>query len=264
MKRESKIKSSLFYEKHLFLFYMKKNILSVKFIVCFILLFIPIFQTFQTLNELEYGIINNQSELDELLFWRVFIGTYSGMLTLISVILAADVVSGEFSNKSAMIIYATESRYKILTINSLCLIISIFILMLFYFSAFLIMIFIKTDLLVSIHIYIMGFLFIFIELILYSSLTFMVSALTRSIALSFIFPFIYMMTDSLLEGFELGLLSFDSYILRVFDFFENLILFERFDLDAITIICLIFYFGASILIMLLTFYVFNQRDVRID
>jgi len=261
MKGESKPQSSLFYDKHLFLFYLKKNILSVKFIVCVILLFIHIFQI---LILLEYITIDNQRDLDELIFWRDFIGSYSGMLPLISVIIAADIVSGEFSNKSAMIIYATESRYKILTIKSLCLVITIFILMLFYFSALIIMIFITIDLLVSIHIFLTGFLFIFIGLILYSSLTFMISALTRSITLSFIFPFFYMIIDPLLESFELGLLSLGSYTFRVFDFFEYLIFFESINLNAVTIFFLIFFFGGSLLIILLTFYIFNQRDIRID
>ena len=262
MKRENKILSSLFYEKHLFLFYMKKRILSVKFIVCFILVLIPIFQI---LNDLEYRIINNQRELDLLIFWQDFIGLYSGMVVLlVSVIMAADIVSGEFSNRSAMIIYATESRNKILTIKLLFLIISIFILMLFYFSTFLLVIFFKTNLMVSIHIFLMGFLFIFMELILYSSLYFMISSITRNLALSFILPFFYIIIDPLLEGFELGLLSFNSYTLRVFDFFENLIFFEKIVLNAVTIFCLIIFFGVSLLIMLLTFYFFNQLDIRID
>ncbi|KKL90509.1 hypothetical protein LCGC14_1903970 [marine sediment metagenome] len=262
MKRESKTKSSLFYEKHLFLFYMKKSILSIKFIVCFILILIPIFQI---LSELEYTTIFNQRDLDKNMFWQRFIGSYSQMaLILISVIIAADIVSGEFSNKSAMIIYATESRYKILTIKLLCLIISIFILMLFYFSAFLIMIFIKTDLLISIPIFLTAFLIIFVELIFYSSLTFMVSAITRSINLSYILPFFYILINPFLDYYELGLLSFNSYKLRVFDFFTNLFFSKIIELNAVTIFCFIFFFGVSLLIILLTFYIFNQIDIRVD
>ncbi len=264
MKKDNKSQCSRSYEKHLFLFYLKKRILSIKFIVCFMLLLIPIFQI---LNDLDYRIIDNQRELDKMIFWGDFIGFYSifGMFLLfIPVIVAADIVSGEFSNKSAMLIYATESRHKILTIKSLSLMISIFILMLFYFSAFLIMIFIKTDLLVSIHIFLMGFLFIFIVMIFYSSFTFMVSALTRSVTLSFIIPFFYLIINTFLEGFELGLLSFFSYTLRAFYFFENLIFYEQITLSTVTIFCLIVFFGVSIMIMLLTFYIFNQLDIRVD
>lgn len=208
--------------------------------------------------------ILNQRNLDKWTFWGDFIGSYSGMFTMISVIITADIVSGEFSNKSAMIIYATESRYKILTIKSLSMIITIFFLILFYFSAFLIMIFIKTDLLISINIFITGFFLIFIMMILYSSLTFMISALTHNIAISFIFPFFYVISEGFLEELELGLLSFNSYALRVFSFFENLLFFDIIDLNAVTFFCLLFFFGASILFMLLTFYAFNQLDVRID
>ncbi|MHA2035536.1 MAG: hypothetical protein ACW98X_03825 [Promethearchaeota archaeon] len=259
MKRKNKTQSSLLYEKQLFLFYMKKNIL--KFIICFILVLISIFPIFDVF---EYRIINNQRDLDLLIFWQGFIRPSNMLLMFSAVIIAADIVSGEFSNKSAMIIYATESRYKILTIKSLTLIISIFILVLFYFSAFFIMVFIKTNLLVSIHVYVMGFLIVFIEVILYSSLTFMVSALTRSIALSFIFPFFFIIISPLLEGFELGLLSFNSYTLRVLDFFENLLFYDIVSLNTIAIFCLIFFFGVSVLIIPLTFYIFNQQDIRID
>jgi len=261
LKKESKAQSFLFYEKHLFFFYMKKNILSVKFIVCSILVFISIFQLF---NDYEYRIINSQRELDLSIFWQGFIKPSHIFLILFSAIIAADIVSGEFSNKSAMIIYATESRYKILYIKALSLIITISILALFYFSAFLILFFIKTNLLISIHFYLMGFLIILIELIIYSSLTFAISALTRSITLSFIFPVFYILIDPLLEGFELGLLSINSYTLRVIDFFEFLLFYETIDLNAITIFCMIVFFGVSLLIIPLTSYIFNQQDIRID
>ena len=264
MKQESKNRSSHFYEKNLFLFYLKKNIISVKFVVCIILLFIGLFQILNRLIGFEYITIDNQRDLDELTFWRDFIGSNIGMFSLISIIIAADVVSGEFSNRSAMIIYATESRYKILTIKLVSLIITIFLLMLFYFAAFLIMVFSVTGLLVSLQIYIIGFLLTFMGLILYSSLVFLVSALTHNIAISFIIPFFYMMIEPFLEGFELGLFSFNSYTLRVYFFFDKLFFFEGIVLNAVTIFCLIFFFGASILIMLLTTYIFNQRDIRID
>ncbi|HEC39636.1 hypothetical protein LCGC14_0961570 [marine sediment metagenome] len=262
MKRERKTQSSLFYEKRLFLFYLKKNILSVKFIVCVILNLITIFQI---LDGIEYRVINyNQRELDLWIFWGGLIRPGNIVVSLTSVIIAADIVSGEFSNKTAMIIYATESKYKILTIKSLTLIISIFILVIFSFSAYLLILFFNTNLFISIHFFLMGFLLVFIEAIFYSSLTFMASALTRRITLSFIFPFFYMIIDPLLESYELGLLSFNSYALKVFNFFENLLFYETIDLNIVTIFCLIMFFGVSIMIMLITFYSFNQLDIRID
>ena len=163
-----------------------------------------------------------------------------------------------------MIIYATESRNKILAIKLFCVVISIFILMLFYFSTFLIMVFIRTNLLVSIHIFLMGFLIIFIQLIFYLSLTFMISALTRNVVLSFILPFFYIIIETFLEDLELGLLSYSSYTVKVIYFFENLIFHEQIIFSSVTIICIIIFFGLPILIMLITFYAFKQLDIRVD
>ena len=264
MKRKNKTKSSLFYEKRLFSFYLKKNILSMKFIICIILSLIPLFQI---LDYYKSRYVFNQSIIDEQLYWEDFIEMISyffSVLRLLPVIIAVNVVSGEFSNKSAMIIYTTESRNKILAIKLLCLIISILILILFYFSAFLIMIFNKTELLVSINIFLIGFLILFIGSIFISSLTFMISALTRNILASFILPIFYIFIEVYLEDLELGLLSYSSYTIKVIYFFENLIFHEQIILSSIKIICIIAFFGIPILIILITFYSFKQQDLRID
>ncbi len=262
MKRENKIRSSLYYEKHLFSFYLKHRLLSIKFIVCLILSLIDIFLI---LNQYNFRNITTQFDLDEMLYWEDIIEfSIYLFLRLIPIIIVGDMVSGEFSNKSAMIIYATESRNKILAIKLFCVVISIFILMLFYFSTFLIMIFIRTDLLVSIDIFLMGFLIVFIQLIFISSLTFMISALTRNVVLSFILPFFYVTIELFLEDLELGLLSYSSYTVKVINFFYNLIFYDKIVLSTVTIICIIVFFGLSILIMLITFYAFKQLDIRVD
>ncbi len=263
MKRENKIKPSLFYERHLFSFYLKHKILSIKFAVCIMLSLLILFDIFNTFN-FEY--VNSQI-LDETLYWNEFIVRFSigfSFLRFIPVIITGDIISGEFSNKSAMIIYATESRNKILAIKLLCMVISIFLLMLFYFLTFLIIIFNKTDLLVSIHIFLMGFLIILIQLIFYVSLTFMISALTRNVVLSFILPVFYIIIETFLEGFDLSLFSYSSYTVKVIYFFENLIFHEQIIFSSVTIICIITFFGLPILIMLITFYTFKQLDIRID
>ena len=262
MKRENKTRSSLFYERHLFSFYLKHRILSIMFIVCLILSLIDIFLI---LNQYNFRNVTTQFDLDEMLYWEDFVDRSIYLfLQFIPVIIAGDIVSGEFSNKSAMIIYATESRNKILAIKLLCVVLSIFILTLFYFSTFLIMIFIRTDLLVSIDIFLTGFLIIFIQFIFISSLTFMISALTRNVVLSFILPFSYVIIETFLEDLELGLLSYSSYTVKVIYFFKNLIFYEKIVLSNVTIICIIVFFGLSILILLITFYAFKQLDIRVD
>jgi len=260
MKRKNKINSSLFYEKNLFSFYLKKRILSIKFILCIL------FSILISFSQSTFGRTISSQYLDEYIFWQKFLGVFS--LTIFPlyfpIIISADIVSGEFSNKSAMIIYSMESRTKILSIKLLILIISIFILNLFYFLTFLIIAFIKTGIFVSIHIFLIGFLIIFIEFLFISSLTFMISALTRNTFVSFILPFFYISITSFLEYYELELLSYNSYKMKIISFFENFLFNEQIIFSIVKNISIIIFFGLPILIMLITFYSFKQLDIRID
>ena len=165
MKRKNNTESSLFYEKHLFSFYLKKMILSKSFIGCIILSLIIFFSI---INEFNSQNIINQRILDEEIYWQYFIVFLSKYLRFLPAIFIADIVSEEFSNRSAMIIYTTESRTKILSIKLLSLMTSILILLIVYFSTFLIFNFLMTELFVSIHIFLTGFLIIFIEFLFFS------------------------------------------------------------------------------------------------
>lgn len=144
------------------------------------------------------------------------------------------------------------------------MIISIFILTLFYFLTFLIIAFIKTGIFVSIHIFLIGFLITFIEFLFISSLTFMTSALTRNTLVSFILPFFYINLTSFLEYYELELLAYNSYKMKVISFFENFLFNEQIIFSIVKNISLIIFFGLPILIMLITLYCFKQLDIRID
>ncbi len=266
MKRENKTKTSLFYEKHLFCFYLKHRILSIRFILCIMLSLLLIFDTSKNIN---FEAVANQHITVDKLYWSRFIvpfSIFSFWLRVLPVIIAVDIVSGEFSNKSAMIIYATESRRKILAIKFLAVIMSLFILMVFYFLTFISLIFIRTNFLVSIPFILTGFLIIFIQLISYLTLTFMISALTRNVSISFILPFFYLIIESFLEDLELELLSYSSYTVEVFRFFENLIFKFNgyFTFSSVTVICIVVFFGLPILVMLITFYAFKQLDIRVN
>ncbi|MHA2009593.1 MAG: hypothetical protein ACW99E_23055 [Promethearchaeota archaeon] len=265
MKRENNTESSLFYEKHLFSFYLKKRILSIKFIGCIILSLIIFFSI---INEFNSQDIINQRILDEEIYWQYFIVFLSKYLRFIPVIFVADVVSEEFSNRSAMIIYTTESRTKILSMKLLSLMTSIFILLTFYFSSFLIFNFFITELFVSIHIFLTGFLIIFIEFLFFSSLIFMISAFTQNEVPSFILPIFYIIIEVFFVVFlvdvELGLLSYTSYEMKVIDFFENLIFKKEIIFSALTIISSIVFYGLPIVIILIIFHHFKRIDIRVD
>lgn len=263
MKSLNNLKSSLSYDKHLFYFYLKKRMLSIKFILC-VLLSVLIGSLAQSNSR---SLINISSHiLDKNIFWQNFLGTFSLAIfpLYFPIIIAADIVSAEFSNRSAMIIYSMESRNKVLSIKLLSLIISIFILNLSYFLPFLIFTYIRTSLLVSFHIFLMGFLIIFIEFIFISLITFMTSALTRNTFVSFILPFFYISVETNLEYFELGLLSYTSYQMKVISFFENFLFNEQIIVSIVKSFSIIMFFGLPLLIILITFYCFKQLDIRID
>ncbi|KKL74743.1 hypothetical protein LCGC14_2061820 [marine sediment metagenome] len=265
MKRENKTESSLFYEKHLFSFYLKKRILSIKFIGCIILSLIILFSI---INEFESQIIINQKIVDEEIYWQYFIVFLSKYLRFVPVIFVADIVSEEFSSRAAMIIYATESRTKIISIKLLSLMTSILILLLFYFSTFLIFNFLMTELFVSIPIFLTGFLIIFIDFLFFSSLIFMISAFTLNVVPSLILPLFYIIIEvlfiMLLEEVELELLSYSSYEMKVIDLFENLIFNKEIIFSSLTIISSIVFFGLPALIILIIFHHFKRIDIRVD
>ena len=267
MKRKSKKKLSFYYEKNLFSFYLKERILSLKFFVCIILALIPIFQILNDYilsTNIPVFLRLDQSILDHSIYWEDFIKFYGTFLIILPIIITADIVSGEFSNKSALILYSTESRNKILSIKILSLLTTIFILTLFYFSTFLIVIFITTNYLISINIFLAGFFFIFIEFIFIAFLTFMISALTQNIVSSIFLPFLYIIVEPFLEGLELGLLSYNSYKIKVLYFFENIFFQEKIIFSNVTCISIVAIFGLPLLVILITFYAFNQLDIRIN
>ncbi|NVM38370.1 MAG: hypothetical protein HWN81_22435 [Candidatus Lokiarchaeota archaeon] len=265
MKKENKTECFLFYEKHLFSFYLKKMILSKSFIGCIILSLIIFFSI---INEFNSQNVINQKILDEEVYWQYFIVFLSKYLRFLPVLFVADIVSDEFSNRSAMIIYTTESRTKILSIKLLSLITSFLILLLFYFSTFLIFNFLMTELFVSIHIFLMGFLIIFTEFLFFSSLVFLISALTLKVVPSLILPLFYIIIEIFfvvfLEDVELGLLSYTSYEMRVIEVFENMIFDKQITFSVPTIISTISFFGLPILIILVIFHHFKRIDIRVD
>jgi len=94
----------------------------------------------------------------------------------------------------------------------------------------------------------------------------MISALTHNVSISFILPFFYLIIESFLEDLELELLSYSSYTVEVFYFFENLIFKFNgyFTFSSVTVICIVVSFGLPILVMLITFYAFKQLDIRVN
>lgn len=266
MKEVRKYKNIKFSEGFLFAFYLKKGIFSLQFIVCILFSLIPIMQIIFLYPEIT---IHSQNSINSF-FWHDFVGNAlmtSPFFSLISIFLAADIVSGEFSNKSAMILYSIGSRTKILIIKILYLLFSIFILTVISFLTFTIYGHIKFEMIAETRFYLAGFLIVFFNLLFYVSLTLMCSALIRKSLIAFIIPLLYIFLQSgfLFESFDLDLLSYSYYKLRVYDLCQSVV-YSHFETSMTigTIFDLFIFFALPLMIFLITLYSFQQIDIRVD
>ena len=266
MKKVRKYKNIDFTEGFLFTFYLKKGIFSFQFITCIIFSLIPLIQFILLYPELT---INHQNLLNSY-FWGDFVRSallFSPFFSLISVFLAADIVSGEFSNKSAMILYSIGSRSRILLIKILYLLFTIFILTIISFLSFTIYGLIKFGMIAETRFYLAGFLIVFFDLMFYVSLTLLCSALIRKSLIAFILPlfYIFLQAGGFFESFDLDLLSHSYYKLKVFRLFQSVV-YSRFESPVTigTIFDLVIFFALPLTIFLITLYSFKQIDIRVD
>ena len=266
MKAVRKYKTVNFSEGFLFTFYLKKGIFSIQFIMCILFSLIPLLQIIFLYPELN---INHQNSFNSF-FWGDFVGNglvYSPFFSLISIFLAADLVSEEFSNKSAMILYSIGSRSKILVIKIIYLVFSIFILTVISFLSFTIYGFIKFSMIAEMRFYLAGFLIAFFNLMFYASLTLMCSALIRKSLIAFILPLVYIFFQFgyLFESYDLDLLSHSYYKLRMYDLFHSVVYSSIGTSMTIgTIFDLVIFFTLPLMIFLITLYSFKKIDIRVD
>ena len=266
MKKVRKYKKLNFSEGLLFTFYLKKGIFSIQFVMCILFSLIPLMQFIFLYPELS---INHQNLLNSF-FFGDFVGNtlvYSPYFSLISVFLAADIVSGEFSNKSAMILYSIGSRSKILVVKILYLLFSIFILAVISFLSFTIYGLIKFGMIAEMRFYLAGFLVVLFNLMFYLSLTLMCSALIRKSLVAFILPlfYIFLQAGYIFKSYDLDLLSYSYYNLKIFNLFKNIV-FSGIESQMTlgTIFDLVIFFALPILLFLITIYSFKQIDIRVD
>ena len=259
MKKNNKISSWYYQEKILFIHHFKKEFLSIKTIICISFSIILIISSLIGIEQYDQNI------LDTNIFWLGFIGAgYSSpFFKLIPIIIAANLVSGDFSSKTAMILYSTASRNRILISKILFSIIHLLFMIIFSFILFEIVILLTLNLTVSITILLAGFFLIFIELLFWLSLTLIISALTHSSLIALGIPYFYMSVSPTLEYYGMKFLNYNYFRKNVYFFlydslFNQNSTYEMLLLSFIILICV------PIIIILFTFYQFNKLDIRIN
>ena len=259
MKKRNKISIWFYHEKILFIHHFKKEFLSIKTLICIGLSIILIIYS---LSGIEFF---DQNILETNIFWLGFIGAgYSSpFFKFIPIIIAANLVSGEFSSKTAMILYSTVSRNRILISKIIFSIIHLLFIIIFSFLLFEIVVLLTMNLTISINILLMGFFLIFIELIFWLALTLIFSALTHSALIALGFSYFHMSISPTLEYYNMKFLNYNYYRKNIYFFLYDTLFnqnsnYEMLLLSFIIVIC------APVIIVLVTFYQFNKLDIRIN
>ena len=263
---KEKIKDYFYLQKVFFPFYFKTRIVSIRTIMCIILSLIPLSVTFISIDSLaRSNIIVNQIILDNEIFWSGLVGSFffSIYFNMIPVIIAVDIVSEEFSNKTAMVLYSTVSRKKVLFSKLVFLLVYLLIFLLIPFISFGIMSLILFNLIVSMDILINGFLLVFISSIFILLLTFAFSALTQNIIISFSIPFLYFSFEPIFFILNIELLSYSYFRRNIYSFLQNIFFNERF-MENDLVLSYIVFFGAPLIIIIIIFYGFKRVDIRIN
>ncbi len=251
-------------QKTLFPLYFKTRLLSIRTIICILLSLITLSYTVMTIDIFtRSNIIVNQTLLDNQIFWSGFIGAtlFSSYFLMIPVIITADIISGEFSNKTAMVLYSTVSRNKVLLSKIMFLLVYLLIFLLIPLISFGIMSLILFNLTVSMNILINGFILILVSSIFILSLTFAFSALTRSSIISFVIPFLYFSVEPIFDLFNMELLSYSYFRRNIYYSLQNFFFNEMYVVNDLVLSYFVF-FGVPIIVFIITFYGFKRLDIR--
>lgn len=261
---KQKVKDYLYLQKVFFPFYFKTRVISIRTIICILLSLIPLSYILISIDVITRShIIINQAILDNEIFWSGFIGAsfFSLYFLIIPVIIATDIVSVEFSNKTAMVLYSTISRNKVLFSKLMFLVVYLLILLLIPLISFGILSLFLFNLTVSTNILIIGFFLILVNSIFILSLTFAFSALTRSSIISFLIPFLYISFEPIFELLNVEFLSYNYFSRNIYFFLQNILFNESFIVKDLVLSYIVF-FGAPIIVFIITFYVFKRLDIR--
>lgn len=269
MKRKDKFNFKT--NKILFKFYFKKRFVSIRSLVCILLLIIPVIYLIIDHKDLiKPNYVPSQNLINNAYFWSDFIGrTFTipalTSLTIIPIIMTLDIISGEFSNKTAMVLYSAVSRNKVIRAKIIYLIVSLFIFVMVLFLSVEVITIILFKSIVSLNFLIVGFVLIFINLLFYLSFTFILSALTRNAIISFLIPFVYLFLGGVLEFLDMKLFIYSYFGNNILEFFTDILIHQEVIVYILPDLRLSFiiFFGLPFFIFLITFYEFKKVDIRV-
>lgn len=247
-------------------FFIKKYFKDLRTIICLIIIFVPPIYTINFINLLIESETNiNQVVIDGYVYWDVFL-IYSILLFRFStIIISSDIISGDFSDRSAMILYTTPvSRNRIVISKIISMVIYLFLFQLISFIVFDITLLVMVGTFVSVNYFLFGFFLNFLNVLFCLSFSLTLSALTKHTIISILIPFFYFYIGSqLFDIFDIQQLSYTYHITIVTEGISNYIDsgvlnfgFEQF-LSLILMICI------PVVLIFITIVIFNRSDIRV-
>ena len=223
----------------------------------------PLYSINVIINLLETQPIN-QTIINGYLFWDTFLFFSILLYQFTTIIIASDIISGDFSNKSAMILYSSPvSRSKIIVSKIISMVLYLLLLELLSFLFFEIILLIMVGSIVNLNILFLGFLFNFFNILFGLSFSLFLSATTRNTIISALIPFLYLYTGpQLFDIFNLELLSYRYHNSKVINVFSNFIETGTLIFEFEEILSLISLLFIPFVVMLITIIIFNKLDIR--
>jgi len=209
--------------KNLFFLYRKKSFTTIKFVLSLLpIIWIVMLSTGYVYNQLDWRVIITQRIVDADFFWQGFIFQFRQFVPLVPIVMASSVISYDFAKNTAPLIYTSISRKKYLASNIFFLILHQILLLTITFLVMDIIIFVLVQKFISFNVLMIGFFYVLVIMIFYTSFTFILSALLLNSNVSLLIPIFYWFFGVVLMNTGLELLAIDYY---ANDFWEFVVIY---------------------------------------
>jgi ABC-type transport system involved in multi-copper enzyme maturation permease subunit len=187
------------------------------------------------------------------------------VLPLISIMITADLVSGEFSNRTAMVLYTNINRKTFMRAKIEFLVISLVIYVSLLWISLIIATFVLFHSVISFNYLITGYVLVFTYLLFYVSFSFLLSSLTQNTFVAFLVPFFYVYFGGFFIALDMELLSYNYYGNTVFSFIKDILIHNNYTINdfPLLVFSFIMYFGLPIILFIVTYFEFKKIDIRV-
>ena len=196
---------------------------------------------------------------------QIFYNQLMPVLPLISILITADLVSGEFYNRTAMVLYININRKTIVRAKIEFLFISLVIFVSLLWISLIIATYILFHAIISFNYLITGYILILTHLLFYVSFSFLLSALTQNTFVAFLGPFFYLYFSGFFLALDMELLSYNYYGSTLFSFFTDVLISNNYTINdfPLLVFSFIMYFGLPIILFIVTYFEFKKIDIRV-